>query len=234
MTTDTGTPGAGHWEINTAEMSETSAPEKLLQIPYFDINYGIGEKVQLKIEGGYGFHNLEESGKRDGVGPLIAGVKWRFYDHNDLTISTYPQVQYHSIISSHDPLIAAKGTNLILPIEVVKQFHAFAINPELGYIKSLNDNSDQMFYGLAVSKEIHPGWEIVGEVFGVTQFQQDGSQILLNIGTRYQMNEHLSFLVSAGHTIKNFNGEPQEFVTYAGVQFRLWKKKKAEPTITQE
>ena len=132
------------------------------------------------------------------------------------------------MVSSPDPLLAPQQTNLILPIEVMKQFQSFALNPEVGYIKSLSGQADKVFYGLAASKEVRPGWELVGEFFGITQLQGDGSQVLINLGTRYDVNQHLTLLFAAGHTVENFKGDPGEWITYLGVQLKLWRARPGE------
>jgi len=232
MTTDTGTPGPAHWEMNTAEISTTSKNSRLIQVPYFDLNYGVGKTLQLKLEGGYSNLKDQGMGTKNGTGPLEAGIKWRFYDQSGLSVSVYPQLQFRSIISSNDPLIAEQETYLDLPVEVMKQFGSYAINSEVAYVKSLTDQQEQMYYGLAASKEVHPGWELVGEVFGVTRIPKKDTQLLMNLGTRYTLNKHYSLNFSVGHTVENFDGETGQWFTYAGVQAQLWKRTKKKIVIS--
>ncbi len=52
VTDDPGTPGSGNWEINIAALGAFSSSQQLIQTPYFDINYGLGERLQLKVETG--------------------------------------------------------------------------------------------------------------------------------------------------------------------------------------
>src|SRR5438105_2551565 len=50
ITDDPGTPGSGHWEINLALTTEQTRRERLFALPLVDINYGLGERIQLKCE----------------------------------------------------------------------------------------------------------------------------------------------------------------------------------------
>ena len=233
LTTDTGTPGDGRWEINVLEMTTSSQEEQLLQLPYFDINYGVGKSVQLKVESGHSILQGQAFQTKSGGGPVIAGVKGRFFDdETGLSFSMYPQVQFHSFLSSPDPMIAPRDTNLILPVQIMKKFKSFALNPELGYIKSLSGKTDQFYTGLAVSKEVRPGWELVGEYFGVTRLNSDGTQMLLNLGSRYDVNEHVTLLLSAGHSVEDYRGEASQWLTELGVQLKLWRKKATDDAST--
>ena len=47
ITDDPGTPGPGKWENNIAIILEHRSGETSLDLPQFDLNYGIGEHIQL-------------------------------------------------------------------------------------------------------------------------------------------------------------------------------------------
>jgi len=48
LTDDPDTPGPNHWEINVATTSENAAHEWEFGTPLLDINYGVGDHIQLK------------------------------------------------------------------------------------------------------------------------------------------------------------------------------------------
>jgi hypothetical protein len=50
MTDDPDTPGPGYWEINLAVLLQKSHGEQRLDLPRLDVNYGVGERIQLKFE----------------------------------------------------------------------------------------------------------------------------------------------------------------------------------------
>src|SRR5438445_11169240 len=49
-TDDPQTPGNGHWEINVAWTLSQKQNERLFAIPLTDINYGLGQHIQVKAE----------------------------------------------------------------------------------------------------------------------------------------------------------------------------------------
>lgn len=93
-TDDPETPGNKHWEINFGWMGERSAGEGGHSLPDVDLNYGLGDRIQLKFElpivlhevrqvpsyGGWG-EPATHSRLAPGAGESVLGVKWRFYQH---------------------------------------------------------------------------------------------------------------------------------------------------------
>ena len=66
ITDDPGTPGDGNWEINLAFTAEKRKTERLYESPILHINYGLGERIQLKYE--VPWLILDESGKHTKTG----------------------------------------------------------------------------------------------------------------------------------------------------------------------
>ena len=50
LTNDPGTPGNANWEINIAGAQTISRSVASYQVPQIDLNYGIGDRVQLTYE----------------------------------------------------------------------------------------------------------------------------------------------------------------------------------------
>jgi hypothetical protein len=94
ITDDPGTPRNGQWEINLAWTGERGAEGTTQDAPLLDMNYGVGERIQLKYEVPWLAVRTSDAASRTGLGDSLAGVKWRFYDTGDpqqWQISTYPQ-----------------------------------------------------------------------------------------------------------------------------------------------
>jgi len=49
-TDDPETPGNRHWEINFGWIGDRNPEAGAYQVPDFDINYGLGDRIQLKYE----------------------------------------------------------------------------------------------------------------------------------------------------------------------------------------
>ena len=50
ITDDPGTPGNGKWENNMAIAFEHRPNETLIEAPAIDLNYGVGDHVQLTLQ----------------------------------------------------------------------------------------------------------------------------------------------------------------------------------------
>ena len=80
ITDDPGTPGPGHWENNIAVAFEHRPNETSFDSPGFDLNYGVGEHIQLTLQGGPVLLKRSGRGFIGGLGGTEAAVKWRFLD----------------------------------------------------------------------------------------------------------------------------------------------------------
>ena len=92
-TDDPDTPGPGNWEINIASTLEKRGGIWEIK-PVLDLNYGLGERVQLKVKPRLVILDEPSRVARSGAGNIQLGVKWRFADEDDFgaAISIYPQL----------------------------------------------------------------------------------------------------------------------------------------------
>jgi len=222
VTDDPGTPGDRHWEINIAGLLAATNEQKLIQVPYADINYGIGERIQLKLETGWATLREKNSRSNSGAGTLLAGVKFRFMDEakDGVSISTYPQVQFHPFFSSSDPAIADAGNQYILPFELSKAFGQWEINPEVGYLYGTNVSS-AAFYGFVIAFENAKPLEPLAEIHINTRLDGTGSTTLLNLGLRYALSPQVNLMAACGHTVTQIQGTDSELDIYLGLQLEI-------------
>jgi hypothetical protein len=92
-TDDPDTPGNKHWEINIGFIGTRNPAAGAYQVPDIDINYGLGDHIQLKYEvplaieetraqpagGGVAATPGQVIG---GIGESVPGIKWRYYEHH--------------------------------------------------------------------------------------------------------------------------------------------------------
>lgn len=91
-TDDPDTPGNRNWEINFGFVGQRNPANGAYQVPDIDINYGLGDRIQLKYEIA---PTLEETRPQPAtasspavsetvigaIGDSYPGIKWRFYEH---------------------------------------------------------------------------------------------------------------------------------------------------------
>jgi hypothetical protein len=92
-TDDPETPGNKHWEINFGWIGDRNPAAGAYQVPDFDFNYGLGDRIQLKYEIPIAIEETQpQPATRDtpaqpgqvigGLGESLLGIKWRFYEHH--------------------------------------------------------------------------------------------------------------------------------------------------------
>jgi hypothetical protein len=97
--------------------SSGSKSGRELESPLLDINYGLGDRIQLKYEVPYLFDSENGAPFKRGIGNSLLGVKWRFYEQSNETgwrISTYPQLELNP------SALDAPTARFLLPLEVVQ------------------------------------------------------------------------------------------------------------------
>jgi hypothetical protein len=209
ITDDSGTPGDGHWEINIAELSSHADSATVYQLPLIDVNYGVGNRIQLKYEMPWLVQDQNGGNNHRAAGDGLAGIKWRFYDAGEdgWQISTYPQVEF-SFRGSNAARngLADHGANYLLPLEFVHGFDGYDINFEAG--RWLRSGQQQNTW---IAAELHDESAVHG----------NQEELTLNLGTRLDLSEEYTLLFSVGHDLRH-SFEPQNTVlTYAGLQLHF-------------
>jgi hypothetical protein len=224
ITDDPGTPGDGHWEINIAAQVSATKDSTTYQLPLMDINYGIGDRVQLKFEMPWLFQEERTGTNLSGAGDALAGVKWRFLDggENAWLISTYPQASFGlpQLDSTNSSSLEDPGTSYILPVEFEHGFEDFDINFELGRWFRPVASVDSWIAGFVLSRKIKQGFELMAELHDEMAVNSTQDELIFNFGTRYDLSEKYTLLLSMGRDLHNTLNTTNSLLTYAGIQTR--------------
>src|SRR5438552_4583782 len=221
-TDDPETPGNGHWEINVAWTLSQKRNEHLFAIPLIDINYGLGQHIQLKAEVPWLVLKERRGGTQSGIGSANFGVKWRFLDkdRHGFAMSTYPQLEIRTSGSSVRRGLIEQGGELLLPVEMSRKLGPVTINGEVGY-QVVQREKDEVLYGLVVGGEINKRLELVGEIHGTAKRNFAGNEPIFNVGGRFTMSEHYTLLFSTGRSLRrDATGQPT-LLAYVGCQFNF-------------
>ncbi|MGH9819741.1 MAG: hypothetical protein ACRD43_06185 [Pyrinomonadaceae bacterium] len=219
ITDDTETIPAGHWEINSAFTVERATDGRLFGTPLLDINYGLSEHYQLKVEIPWlVLHQNGQSGV-NGLGNVNIGVRWRFRDekpHHRIALSMYPQIAFNTLNSSVNRGLVDKGPSFFMPIEVQTTMGKFGLNGDIGYLFSRG--ADTLAYGGVVGRQFTKRLELLAEIHAEGPFRRPGdTEVVGNLGMRFELTKHATLIGSAGKSIRN-HFEPR-FIGYAGIQW---------------
>ena len=223
LTDDPETPGNNKWEINIAAIILQRRTERLWSIPLLDINYGLGERIQLKAEIPWMVLQSRSGGRNQtGPGSANVGVKWRFLDRkrHGFAMSTYPQLEFRTSAASVRKGLSETGAELRLPVELSREFGPVTIVGEVGY-QIVQRQKDEWIYGVAVAHEINQRIELLGEIHGESQRDLTANQIVFNVGGRYKLTEHHTLLFSSGRSLRPASTRQPTWVAYLGIQIHF-------------
>ena len=221
LTDDPDTPGPRHWEINLSMFGERMRHERRTEEPRLDLNYGVGRRIQLKLEAPWVARTSDESGHATGLGDTTMGVKWRFLgqEHRKIAWSVYPQYEFSPSSSSVRKGIAADGHALLLPTEMTLELSAFEVNVEVGR-NLVSAGANEWVYGLATEAAIGKRLELLGEVHGVSPAGQP-TELIVNGGARGKITRQLTLMLALGHALHGSEEDRRRLLVYAGLQLNL-------------
>lgn len=224
-TNDPGTPGNKQWEINLGYMPFLFNAQSITHTPDVDINFGVGDRIQLTFENAWlRVANPGESSKY-GLGQDQLGVKWRFYDNEEtgFAMAMFPQVSVNNPNNSVRRGITPRGASLILPVEFAKKVGPLNVNWEVGY-NFARSGGDGYLSGVVVGHDFTDKLEMDAEFYAVGAFHPAVNSDTLEMGARYKIHPPFILLLMAGRSVENArNGQPY-FVGYFGLQILLPKR----------
>src|SRR5512143_1614361 len=221
LTDDTGTPGSGKWETNMGFTIEKRRDAVLYNTPALDLNYGIGERIQLNYSISWIVLDTTDAGAKNGIGNSEVAVKWRFLDedNNGVALSVYPRFIFNNAASSADKGLVDKGVVYRLPFQMEKKIGHVIINPEAGH-DFRQEGGDEWFYALALKYDEIKGLEVLAEVFGTADNNFKKQENVVNIGVRKDVSENFSLHASVGRSLRQASDQPS-LLSYVGFQVRF-------------
>lgn len=234
ITDDSETPGRGGWEINISHNIERTKDEFLMLTPLLDINYGLLENDQWKIEFPMIFVGPADAEERWGAGDIEVGWKYRFWNEEDrpLMASIYPQLLIPTADDGSSPPATIEQvalgdgfTELFLPFEFGKHFldEKLFVYGEVGYNVVLDhDGANEWFYGVAFGWAHSDRLELLFEVGGVAcEGSSDPDYAFFNGGWKYELNDRWSFIGSVGRSFRERGSGAPDLLTFVGLQLTL-------------
>jgi hypothetical protein len=224
-TNDPGTPGNHNWEINLAYMPFLYTNNSLSHIPDVDINFGIGDRIQLTYESAWLRDYDTPQLPKYGMEQDQLGVKWRFYDNDSsgLSISLFPQVSINNPNNAVQRGITPPGASLLLPVEFSKKFKHVQLNWEAGY-NLVHLGPDGWITGLVAGRDVTKNLELDSEFYSVGSFRRSLNQETLDAGARYKIRPPFILLLMAGRSVAPSSSHQPFFVGYFGMQILLPRK----------
>jgi hypothetical protein len=224
-TNDPGTPGPLNWEINVGYMPFLYSDHSVSHVPDLDINFGVGDRIQLTYENAWLRVKNPGLAPMFGLGQSNPGVKWRFYDGGEdgLSVSVFPQLFLNNPNDAVRRGITPASQSFLLPFEFTKKLGPIDVDYELGY-QFVHHGSDGWLTGLVVGHDFTPKLEGDFEFYGQGAFHPSVFQPTFDFGGRYKIKPSIILLLMAGRALERASSAQPSFIGYFGVQFLLSSK----------
>jgi len=221
-TNDPGTPGNLNWEINLAYMPFLYSNQSVSHTPDVDINFGVGERIQLTYENAWLRVQDPSSAAKYGLGQSNFGVKWRFHDGGEggLAISTFPQFFLNNPDDAVRRGITPASDTFLLPFEFSKKLGPVDVNYEIGY-QFVHKGPDGWLTGLVVGHDFTSKLEMDMEFYSQGTFHPSTIQPTLEVGARYKIHRPVILLLMGGRSLEPSGPNQSYFVGYFGIQLLL-------------
>ncbi|HXP33963.1 MAG TPA: hypothetical protein VN827_00285 [Chthoniobacterales bacterium] len=216
---DPGTPGDRKWEINLAVAFEHRPNETAYDIPAIDLNYGVGEHIQLTLQTAPVILKRSEHGPIGGLGGTQAALKWRFLDQetNGFDMSMFPRVIFNVVQSSVRRGLAEDGTRFQIPFQIARTFGPWHADAEFGPLASSVGRSEWL-YGIVGGFDVAKPTMLMAELHGTSRMNFTRDVLTVNVGLRHQFTETRILIASLGHEVRTPDDQPLALIGYFGFQ----------------
>jgi hypothetical protein len=244
ITDDPAPPGNRHWEINLGWIANHNPGQSYYEIPDVDMNYGWGNRIQLKWEQPLAAGTNANNSTGVGLGESLLGIKFRAYQHYipgkkktddnvNFSFGTYPQVSLNTPAGSAQRGIVEPGPQYYLPVEVTAQVGPVALDGEVGRWIGNQNEPNQWGRGLIAGHQFSERLELYGELYDLQAInlvdgQPKQRSLTVDVGGRQSLDRanHVRLLFSGGRAIQavtRTNEEPS-WIAYLGIQLLLGPK----------
>jgi outer membrane putative beta-barrel porin/alpha-amylase len=202
VTDDPEPPPPGGWEINVPSILERTSGTTDMDAPLFDLNYGLPD-IQLKLEIPIKIVHNDSDGTAAGVGDLLLGVKWRFFnsEKSQVQFGIYPQLLVPS--GDHARGLGEGQPGFVFPIVAQKSWDKWTLYGNVGFWwKTAAETRNYVYAGAVLEREINERLELGVELFGNSPKGRSGrSDVAFNIGGTWKFREDVNLLFSGGRDI---------------------------------
>src|ERR1700751_1029687 len=214
VTDDPEVPPVGGWEINIPFTLSRTPESTEMNAPLFDLNYGLPQ-LQLEFDVPVAVSSDQKT-TNAGLGDLLYGIKWRFFDDEKtkIQVAIYPQM--FAPTGDYKRGLGSGRANYILPLLAEKSWGKWTLYGNVGYrLQTALDQQSYWYTGAVLQREINDRLSLGFELFGNTKTVPNGRpDFAFNVGGSLKLNDHLNFIFTGG---RDFFGDTPANL-YLGLQ----------------
>jgi len=229
---DPGTPGCNRWEINILTDADFTKGERHFEIPLLDINYGIGDNIQLKYEVPME-KTQTDTASETGVGHSRFGIKYMFYEDegSGTQFGFYPQIDFFTpgVAKSADQESESSGNIVTIPLLLTTKVGAVKkgdvmLTANLGYnLSSRADTENSVYIATGVGLPVLKNLALMGEISAEESLAKSAEDVReelvkMNVGAIQTVAKNFLLFGSVGESLISSDHLNH---TYALVGFRV-------------
>jgi hypothetical protein len=196
--------------------------QSISHLPDVDINFGVGDRIQLTYENAW--LRVRDSGSpaKYGLGQSNPGMKWRFYDGGEkgLSVSLFPQFFLNNPNDAVRRGITPASEAFEIPFEFTHKVGPVDVDLELGY-EQVHKGPNGWIGGLVIGHDFTRRLEGDVELYNTGTFSPSENQPTFDLGGRYKLHNPIILLFMAGRALEPARSDQSHFIGYFGVQVLL-------------
>ncbi len=192
------------------------------QVPQLDLNFGVGDRIQLTYQIPYVLQSSDGGPYTSGWSNALPGVKWRFLDQGEdgWQASIFPQVETGTSGLARSKAIAVPGPRYLLPFEVTHKLGPLDVDFEAGCYVGGHGQRERIF-GLVAGRPVTERLELDAEIYDDRASGAQPRSTTLGVGGRYTLSHSFIALFMVGRSVDGFAAQQPEFMGYLGIQVLL-------------
>lgn len=217
---DPGILDPGQWEIiAAATTAKTRAGDEAHELPVLDVSVGLTENIQASAAYPYVFVETADGTEADDFGNLALGLKWRFYNGENLQIAFAPGYQFGISVAAATLGVGSDTKIALLPISLEYSFGDWTLNAEVGYA-AIEEEEDEVAYGVALGHPVGSRTQLMFEIYGATNSELGDNFVNFNIGADIELTPAWHLLLAVGSGISEPTGaEELDYTGFLGIQY---------------
>jgi hypothetical protein len=226
---DPETPGCKTWEVNLIISGDLAKDSKSFDLPVVDLNYGIGENLEISLETPYMYLKNDQENSLYGVGKTEVGIKWLFYKNESTgtSVSINPKIEFNPMgdnaASVHTGLIDP-GHTISIPLLMSQKISEtkngdIIVILNLGYNKTnTSTTSSSISAGAGIGFPIAHNLALITDIEAeegiYNNFDRNRDKLIkANVGFMKPINKNLSLYGAVGKSIVSSDGLNHTYFT---------------------
>lgn len=219
VTKDPGILQPGQWKLEAAVKTVKGKDgSQATELPVITANVAISKNLQFGAAYRYVHADPGGASAESDFGNPAVGIKWRLYNRNGLQIAFAPAHIFGISATAASLGVGSDSQILTMPIIVGYSFGQWALAGELAYA-AIEDQEDEVAYGLLLGRPIGHRAKLMFEVFGATNSEFDDNFLNFNIGAAFTVTDSWHVLLSVGSGVSEPTGAKQlDYMAFFGIR----------------